>query len=54
MKAKIKTKYQLIRGTKWTKLLLNDKVFQQWLNLEIETRLGSFENQVKWFEQNLK
>lgn len=56
MKKTIKNRYELQRGRKYTKLLLNGKVFQQWLNEEIDFTLktSDFEKQVEWFRNNLK
>lgn len=54
MKALVKRNYELVRGRKWTKLLLNGSIFQQWLNEDIDFTLGSFTNQIEWFKNNLK
>ena len=56
MKNIIKNKYELQRGRKYTRLLLNGNVFQQWLNEEIDFTLktSDFEKQVEYFRNNLK
>lgn len=56
MKQTIKGKYELQRGRKYTRLLLNGKTFQQWLNEDIDFNLktSDFIKQVEWFKNNLK
>ena len=56
MKQTIKGKYELQRGRKYTKLLLNSNVFQQWLNEDIDfiLKTSDFEKQVEYFRNNLK
>ena len=56
MKKIIKNRYELQRGRKYTKLLLNGNVFQQWFNEDIDNILktSDFEKQVEYFRNNLK
>ena len=45
----------LNRGRKYTRLTnSNGSVLYSWSNETIDNILGSFENQIKYFEQNLK
>lgn len=45
----------LNRGRKYTRLTnSNGSVLYSWLNENIDNILGSFENQIKHFEQELK
>lgn len=55
MKQTIKGKYELQRGRKYTKLLLNGSVFYQWLNQDIDLTLktSNFDEQVEYFKNKL-
>ena len=55
MKKTIKGKYELQRGRKYTKLLLNGSVFYQWLNEDIDLTLktSNFDEQVEYFKNKL-
>lgn len=58
MKQVIKEKYLLNRGRKYTKLFKihsnNMILISQWFNDDIDSLLGSWNNQIKHFENNLK
>ena len=56
MKATIKGKWELERARKYTRLLLNGSIFQQWENESIDfiLKTSDFEQQVEWFKNNLK
>ena len=55
MKKTIKGKYELQRGRKYTRLLLNGSVFYQWLNDDIDLTLktSNFDEQVEYFKNKL-
>lgn len=56
MKQTIKGKWELQRARKYTKLLLNGSVFQQWINEDIDLILktNDFQRQVEYFRNHLK
>ena len=58
MKQVIKEKYLLSRGRKYTKLFSihknNINLVSQWFNDDVDKILGSWTEQVKHFENNLK
>jgi hypothetical protein len=56
MKQTIKGKWELQRARKYTKLLLNGSVFQQWFNEDIDLILktSDFQKQVEYFRNHLK
>ena len=58
MKKVIKEKYLLSRGRKYTKLFSiyrnNMNLVSQWYNEDIDKILGSWNEQVEHFENNLK
>ena len=56
MKQTIKGKWELQRARKYTKLLLNGSVFQQWHNEDIDLILktSDIQKQVEYFRNHLK
>ena len=56
MKELVKNEYELVRGRKYTKLLLKGTPFQQWENETLSRILktNDFEKQVEWFRNNLR
>lgn len=55
MKQTIKGKWELQRGRKYTKLLLNGSVCYYWLNEDIDLTLktSDFDEQVEFFRNHL-
>ena len=56
MKQTIKGKWELQRARKYTKLLLNGSMFQQWHNEDIDLILktSDIQKQVEYFRNHLK
>lgn len=56
MKETIKSNWELERSRKYTRLYLKGKVFQQWINDDIDLTLktNDFNKQVEWFRNNIK